>query len=105
MMEFGSAGLRIFDLRDGYTPKEVGYFNDGTGHTHSGLFHYDESRGIILVSGSDAMRVLQVQPQVIRALGLPYPTDPGYPFTGYPSSAGSVAREPGPVAGAGGPRP
>jgi hypothetical protein len=85
MVEFGTAGLRIFDLRDGYAPKEVAYFNDGTGHVHSGLFYYDDARGMIVASGSNAMHVLELQPQVIQALGLPYPTDPGYPFTKSPS--------------------
>jgi len=86
MMEFGSGGLRIFDLRDAEHPKEVAYFNDGKGHVHSGVFHYDDARGIVLASGSEALNVLVLQPQVIRALGLPYPTDPDYPYT---KSAGS----------------
>ncbi len=80
MMEFGGAGLRVFDLRDGYAPKEAAYFNAGTGHVHSGVFHYDAARGIMLASGSSAMQVLQLQPQVIEALGLPQPTDASYPF-------------------------
>ena len=46
MMEFGRAGLRVFDLRDGEHPKEVAYYNDGAGHVHSGVFHYDEARGL-----------------------------------------------------------
>jgi hypothetical protein len=80
MIEFGSGGLRIFDLRDGYHPREVAYFNDGTGFQHSGLFHYYEDRGLIVTSGSEAMHVLMLQPQVIAALGLPEPTDPKYPY-------------------------
>lgn len=79
MMEYGDAGLRIFDVRDGYAPKEVAYFNSGNGHVHSGLFHYDDARGIVLAPGSNGLQVLELQPQVIRALGLPYPTDPAYP--------------------------
>jgi hypothetical protein len=80
MMEFGKAGLRVFDLRDGEHPKEVAYYNDGKGHVHSGVFSYDEARGIMLASGSQAGHVLMLQPQMIAALGLPQPTDPKYPY-------------------------
>lgn len=79
MMEFGSAGLRVFDIRDGYAPKEVAYFNRGDGHVHSGRFHYDDARGLMLQPANDGMRVLELQPRVIKALGLPKPTDPAYP--------------------------
>ncbi len=80
MLEFGGAGLRVFDLRDGEHPKEVAYYNDGKGHVHSGVFHYDDARGIMLASGSQGMQVLMLQPQMIAALGLPMPTDPAYPY-------------------------
>ena len=80
MVEFGGAGLRVFDLRDSYHPKEVAYFNDGGGQVHSGVFHYDDARGIMLASGAQAAHVLVLQPQMIAALGLPYPTDPKYPY-------------------------
>jgi hypothetical protein len=80
MIEFGGAGLRVFDLRDGENPREVAYYNDGQGHAHSGVFHYDEARGIMLASGSRAAHVLMLQPQMIAALGLPMPTDPKYPY-------------------------
>ena len=78
MVEFGSAGLRVFDVRDGYNPTEVAYFNT-SGHVHSGVFHYDAARGIMLQSASSGFRVLELQPQVIAAAGLPTPTDPDYP--------------------------
>ena len=80
MIEYGTAGLRVFDLRDGDHPKEVAYFNDRKGFTHSGVFHYDETRGIMVTSGRASMHVLMLQPQIIRALGLPKPTDPKYPY-------------------------
>jgi hypothetical protein len=80
MVEFGSAGLRVFDLRDGEHPREVAYYNDGKGQVHSGTFYYDEARGIMLASGSEAMHVLVLQPQIVAALGLPMPTDPKYPY-------------------------
>jgi hypothetical protein len=80
MIEFGGAGLRVFDLRDGEHPREVAYYNDGRGHAHSGVFHYDEARGIMLASGSSSVHVLMLQPQMIKALGLPDPTDPKYPY-------------------------
>jgi hypothetical protein len=80
MLEYGSAGLRVFDLRDGEHPKEVAYYNDGKGHVHSGVFYYDEKRGIMLASGSQNGHVLMLEPQAIEALGLPKPTDPKYPY-------------------------
>jgi len=80
MIEYGGAGLRVFDLRDGENPREVAYYNDGKGHVHSGVFYYDDARGIMLASGSQAMHVLMLQPQMIEALGLPKPTDPAYPY-------------------------
>jgi hypothetical protein len=80
MLEYGGAGLRIFDLRDGEHPKEVAYYNDRKGFAHSGVFSYDETRGILVTSGRASMHVLMMQPQIIEALGLPKPTDPKYPY-------------------------
>jgi len=80
MIEHGGAGLRIFDVRDGEHPKEVAYFNDKNGFTHSAQFHYDDARGLIVTSGRLVTHVLMVQPQTIMALGLPMPTDPNYPY-------------------------
>ena len=80
MLEYGGAGLRVWDLRNGYAPKEVAYYNNGTGHVHSGVFHYDETTGIMVASGAKAMQVLVLEPQVIKALGLPTPTDARYPY-------------------------
>ena len=82
MVEFGDpdsgGGLRVFDVRDGYHPKEVAYFNTG-GFVHSGRFYYDEQGGLLLTPATAGMQVLELQPQVITALGLPTPTDPAYP--------------------------
>ncbi|MGH2625490.1 MAG: hypothetical protein ACRDHY_02425, partial [Anaerolineales bacterium] len=86
MVSFGTAGLRVFDIRDPYAPKEVAYFNRGA-LAHAGVSHYDAARGLILVPG-DGLRVLEIQPQVFDALGLRRPTDPAYPRYQY----GRVAR-------------
>jgi len=80
MLEYGTAGLRVFDLRNGDKPKEAAYYNDGKGHVHSGVFSYDETRGIMIASGRLAAHVLMLQPDTISALGLPKPTDPKYPY-------------------------
>jgi len=77
MVSFGSAGLRVFDIRNPYEPKEVAYFNRGA-LAHAGVSHYDAARGLVLVPGN-GLRVLEIEPQVYDALGLPHPTDPAYP--------------------------
>jgi hypothetical protein len=80
MIEYGSAGLRVFDLRNGDKPTEAAYYNDGKGHVHSGVFQYDDARGIMIASGRLAAHVLMLEPEAIAALGLPKPTDPKYPY-------------------------
>ena len=80
MLEYGSAGTRVFDLRNGENPKEAAYYNDGKGLVHSGVFHYDDARGILISSGRSAAHVLVLESEAITALGLPKPTDPKYPY-------------------------
>jgi hypothetical protein len=70
MVNFGSAGLRIFDIRDPMNPSEVAYFNHGL-PTHAGVGHYDAKRGLIYASGeTGGLWVLQLEPQVRKRLGL-----------------------------------
>jgi hypothetical protein len=78
MVSFGSAGLRVFDIRDPKAPKEAAYFNRGA-MQHAAVGHWDAARGLIYEPGPSGLQVLELQPQVIQALGLPYPTDPAYP--------------------------
>jgi hypothetical protein len=96
MIAYEGAGLRIFDLRDAYHPKEVAYYNrSGTagGYVHSAMFHYDEATGVLVASGKNALQLLVLEPQVIRALGLPTPTATAYPYLsglGQATSAGAA---------------
>ncbi|MGH7859892.1 MAG: hypothetical protein ACREQY_21405, partial [Candidatus Binatia bacterium] len=76
-INWGDAGLRMFDIRNPENPVEVAYFNRGT-LVHSGLSHFDASRGLLYVPTSDKFRIVEVQPQVYDALGLPHPPPP-YP--------------------------
>ncbi len=78
MVSMGDAALRVFDIRDPEAPKEAAYFNRGA-MQHAGVSHFDAARGLILAPGGSGLQVLEVQPQVLEALGLPYPTDPAYP--------------------------
>lgn len=66
---FGTAGLRIFDIRNPRRPSEVAYFNHGQ-VAHAGASHYDAARGLLYVPGASAFWVLQLQPQVLHKLGL-----------------------------------
>jgi hypothetical protein len=77
MISFGTAGIRVFDIRDPYAPTEVAYYNKGT-VTHDGVSYYDAARGLILIP-SDGLKVLEIEPHVFDELGMPRPSDPAYP--------------------------
>ena len=69
MVNFGSAGLRIFDIRQPASPHEVAYFNHGI-PVHGGVGYYDAARGLIYAAGSGGFWVLEIEPQVRARLGL-----------------------------------
>lgn len=68
-LNFGDAGLRIFDIRDPSKPAEVAYFNHGS-PVHAGVGYYDPARKLIFFSDAGGFKVLQIEPQVRRQLGL-----------------------------------
>ena len=68
-VNFGDAGLRIFDIRDPLKPTEVAYFNHGT-PVHGGVGYYDAARKLIFFSDAAGFKVLQFEPQVRARLGL-----------------------------------
>jgi hypothetical protein len=68
-VNFGSAGLRIYDIRRPESPVEVAYFNHGP-MVHGGVGHYDATRGLIYAAGNSGLWILQLQPQVRKRLGL-----------------------------------
>jgi hypothetical protein len=68
-VNFGSAGLRIYDIRQPLSPREVAYFNHGP-LVHGGVGYYDAARRLIYAAGSSGFWVLQVEPQVKKQLGL-----------------------------------
>ena len=68
-INFGSAGLRIFDIRKPEKPVEVAYFNHGP-MQHAGVGYYDASRGLIYAAGKDGLKILELEPQVRAKLGL-----------------------------------
>jgi hypothetical protein len=69
---FGSAGFRIFDIRDPKDPIEVAYFNHGaSGHTKPYIVNRS---GEIWVSGAGGFWVLQLEPQVLDFLELDQPS-------------------------------
>jgi hypothetical protein len=90
----GVSGLRVFDIRDPSSPREVAYFNKGA-LQHASATHYDHSRGLLYMPGANSTQVLELQPQIVKALGLPAPTDPAYPR--YPNGrAATPVTEPPP---------
>ncbi len=68
-VNFGEAGLRIFDIRQPDNPSEVAYFNHGS-LVHGGIGYYDAARGLIYAAGNTGFWVLRVEPQVKAQLGL-----------------------------------
>ena len=68
-VSFGTAGLRIFDIRRPEKPVEAAYFNHGS-LVHAGVSHYDAERGLIYAPTNTGLKVLQLQPQVRERLGL-----------------------------------
>jgi hypothetical protein len=68
-LNFGDAGLRIFDIRDPHKPSEVAYFNHGV-PVHGGVGYYDSARKLIFFSDASSFKVLQIEPQVRKRLGL-----------------------------------
>lgn len=68
-VNFGDAGLRIFDIRQPSSPSEVAYFNHGP-LVHGGIGYYDSSRGLIYAAGETGFWILEVEPQVRKQLGL-----------------------------------
>ena len=68
-VSFGSAGLRIFDIRQPSALREVAYFNHGP-LVHAGVSHYDTARGLLYVPGGSGFWVLEIEPQVRARLGL-----------------------------------
>ncbi len=69
MVNFGSAGMRIFDIRQPESPREVAYFNHGM-PVHGGVGYYDSARGLIYAAGGSGFWVLKIEPQVRARLGL-----------------------------------
>jgi hypothetical protein len=68
MISFVSAGLRVFDIRHPEAPVEVAYFNHGS--TGTKPLYNPETKQIWLTAGS-GFWVLELEPQVRQALGLP----------------------------------
>jgi hypothetical protein len=68
-LNFGDAGLRIFDIRDPAKPHEVAYFNHGE-PIHAGVGYYDAGRKLIYFSDAGGFKVLALEPQVRKQLGL-----------------------------------
>ncbi len=81
MLSMKNAGLRVWDVRNPSSPAEVAYFNPGQYRTGDGSTtldrtrmhtHYQAATGHIwLLSESGGFWVLELEPQVRTALGLP----------------------------------
>jgi hypothetical protein len=70
---FGSAGFRIFDIRDPKNPTEVAYFNFGSSeHTNPYII---PGTNQMWVSGAGGFWVLELEPQVLEHLGLACPDE------------------------------
>jgi hypothetical protein len=68
---FGSAGFRVFDIRDAKNPVEVAYFNYGASeHTKPYII---PGTNRIWVSDAGGFRVLELESQVVDDLGLGQP--------------------------------
>lgn len=88
MASMWNAGLRVFDVRDPWHPKEVAYFNPGQIRLDDGRrvldqawahSHYDPDRGLIwFATASGGFWVVRLECQVIRYLGLEV-KDPWHP--------------------------
>ncbi|TCM16601.1 hypothetical protein EDF56_107180 [Novosphingobium sp. PhB165] len=68
-VNFGDAGLRIFDIRNPDKPTEVAYFNHGR-PVHAQVGYYDAARKLIYFSDGTGFKVLQIEPQVRSRLGI-----------------------------------
>jgi hypothetical protein len=68
-VNFNSAGLRIYDIRQPENPTEVAYFNYGP-MVHGGVGHYDAARGLIYAAGNSGLWILKLEPQVRKRLGV-----------------------------------
>ena len=69
MVNFGTAGLRVFDIRQPSRPKEVAYFNHGV-PVHGGIGYFDAPRKRIYAADNDGLQVLELEPQVREHLGI-----------------------------------
>jgi hypothetical protein len=68
-VNYGTAGFRIFDIRDPSNPTEVAYFNHGV-PVHGGVGYYDAARKLIYFSDAGGFKVLEIEPQVRDRLRL-----------------------------------